>query len=117
SVFSTTYKSADLLFNHLPTPNRTVKGYYVQDIEHLFFRPGTSDWLLARSTYGRKDIIHIAKTKWLCEYLMRLRCGNIHKVEPSIDHSHYYPALSTPDTDRPIGITAMVRPSTPRRAP
>jgi glycosyltransferase involved in cell wall biosynthesis len=38
-----------------------------------------------------------------------------HKVEPSLDHDTYFPAVVRPEG--PLRVTAMVRPRTPRRQP
>jgi glycosyltransferase involved in cell wall biosynthesis len=93
--------------------------YYVQDYEPLFYERGTADWLLAYSSFTKiPGMILFAKTRWLQEIVSNNHEVPVAKVEPSIDHQVYYPDLSlraaVPDK---LVIAAMMRPSTPRRAP
>jgi hypothetical protein len=97
--------------------NQTVRtAYYVQDYEPFFCVPGTPEWTRARSSYTMiPDQLLFAKTSWLCEIVQANHGRQVRKVGPSIDHQTYFPGPSR--ADGRIGICAMVRPKTPRRAP
>jgi len=93
--------------------------YYIQDYEPLFYDRGTNEWNIAYSSYGRiPGCIHFAKTRWLQEVVLNNHGVSVEKVEPSVDHSVYYPNFSEKNRSRDrFNVVAMVRPSTPRRAP
>jgi glycosyltransferase involved in cell wall biosynthesis len=90
--------------------------YYVQDYEPLFYPPDTPAWERARRSYGLvRDAAAFAKTRWLCNITYANHGVQVSKVEPSIDHDVFFPALGR---SRPtLNVTAMIRPQTPRRAP
>lgn len=93
--------------------------YYIQDYEPLFYPRGSDDWVIAYSSYGLiPGMIHFAKTRWLQEIVEENHGLQVYKVEPSIDHSIYFPDLSRRLMDQQsLVVAAMLRPSTPRRAP
>ncbi|WP_141704062.1 glycosyltransferase family 4 protein, partial [Methylobrevis pamukkalensis] len=91
--------------------------YYVQDYEPLFYPPGSPRWWRAFSSYGLlPGAIHFAKTDWI-RTMVQLNHGvEVARVEPGLDRTVFF---ADPDKDlggRPL-LTAMVRPSTPRRGP
>ena len=90
--------------------------YYAQDYEPLFSLPGTPLWQEAYDSYTLiPGMTVFAKTDWIRNVITANHGIEVKKVEPSIDHSVYYPGLNKADDQ--IWISAMVRPSTPRRAP
>lgn len=93
--------------------------YYVQDYEPLFYPYGSAEWNGARASYGADpDLILFAKTHWLQEVVEANHGVTVHKVEASIDHGEFFPDFAVrADPTRPLTIAAMLRPSTPRRAP
>jgi glycosyltransferase involved in cell wall biosynthesis len=90
--------------------------YYVQDYEPLFYPADSDGWIRARKSYTAiKDAALFAKTDWLRNIIYENHGLKVAKVSPSIDHEIYFPKLN--DAVPPFTVTAMLRPSTPRRAP
>lgn len=90
--------------------------YYAQDYEPLFYSPTDPLWSQARESYTLlPDMMVFAKTQWLCNVIEANHGIKVEKVAPSLDHQVYCPRLNKPQDK--IWLTAMVRPSTPRRAP
>ncbi|MDW8399363.1 MAG: glycosyltransferase family 4 protein [Acetobacteraceae bacterium] len=97
------------------TPPRTA--YYVQDYEPLFYAVGTTEHALALASFTvLRGCTHFAKTRWLAGLVRAAHGHETALVVPSIDHTIYRPAARRPGGGRPV-VVAMVRPSTPRRAP
>ena len=105
--------------NRLLEENRNAQvkyAYYVQDYEPLFYPPDSERWTRAYRSYGLlKDAMLFAKTQWLCDIVYANHGLRVMKVKPSIDHEVYFPDLRRSDSK--LSIVAMLRPSTPRRAP
>lgn len=90
--------------------------YYAQDYEPLFVEPDTPAWHEAYDSYTLIDNMTVfAKTDWIRNIISKNHGIEVKKVSPSIDHDVYYPGLKKSESQ--IWISAMVRPSTPRRAP
>ncbi|WP_082528709.1 glycosyltransferase [Methylobacterium sp. Leaf466] len=90
--------------------------YYVQDYEPLFYAPHSAAWSTAKASYTLiPNAVLFAKTKWLQDIVYANHGVRVAKVEPSIDHDIYFPDLSRQKSM--TSIVAMLRPSTPRRAP
>jgi len=91
--------------------------YYVQDYEPLFFPPGSAAWQTARASYEvLPGALLFAKTDWLCAMVTSNHGLPVHRVRASVDLDLYHPDLGH-DRSGPLRISAMIRPSTPRRAP
>jgi len=90
--------------------------YYVQDYEPLFYQAGSTEHVMAVASYSiLRDCIYFAKTRWLTGMVRAAHGHPAQLVVPSIDHGIYRPARRAPGGARVVA--AMVRPSTPRRAP
>lgn len=90
--------------------------YYVQDYEPLFYEAGSSDHAIAVASFGvLRDCTYFAKTTWLTGVVEAAHGHAARLVVPSIDHGLYRPG-QRPGSGR-RRVVAMVRPSTPRRAP
>ena len=91
-------------------------GYYVQDYEPLFFSPDDERHADAVESYERiPNALLFAKTDWIRDVVEKNHAVRVAKVAPSLDTSIYFPAIR-PERDF-LRVAAMVRPSTPRRAP
>ncbi len=101
----------------VPAP---VLGYYVQDFEPSFYRIDSADHDLALRSYTAiPELVCITKTRWNGE-MVRQRTGRQCRViGPSFDVDMFVPRprrrAAWPTA--PLRITAMIRPSTPRRSP
>ena len=91
-----------------------LPAYYVQDYEPLFFPEGSDEWRSARESYERvPGAVLFAKTHWVREKIHAEHGIKVHKVEPGLDHSTFFPR---PRSNGGVTcITAMIRPQTPRR--
>ena len=90
--------------------------YYIQDYEPYFFGPYQPQRREAELSYRAVSGIKMyAKTRWVAEKVEKLHGGRVEVITPSIDHELFTPASCKSD-NRTIRISAMVRPSTPRRA-
>ena len=117
-VVATTNTSVHLVAEARALTKRAFRpAYYVQDYEPLFSMVGSEAWHTALSSFAAiKDCIYFAKTRWLRDIVYSMHGHDVQLVVPSIDGTLYHPAAIR----RPQGrrtVCAMVRPSTPRRAP
>jgi glycosyltransferase involved in cell wall biosynthesis len=88
--------------------------YYIQDYEPWFHATGTDLHRRAFASYTQiPDLVCFAKTNWLCDLVRQHHGIEVKKVQASIDHSVFRPALKK--SDGKVHVVAMVRPSTPRR--
>ena len=90
--------------------------YYVQDYEPWFFPNDRESRAAALDSYTRvPNMVLMAKTDWICRTVREHHGVSVFRVAPSLDHDVFYA------TDRPGGgpitLSAMIRPTTPRRAP
>lgn len=117
-VVATTNTSAYSIADALPTlrSQGLRTGYYVQDYEPLFYAAGSTEHAMAVASYGvLPGCTYFAKTRWLAGMVEAAHGHATQLVIPSIDHGIYRPARR-PEGQRRL-VAAMVRPSTPRRAP
>ena len=114
TVIATIFTTVSMVKNLCAKNDTLVPAYYVQDYEPLFSAKGTDLWQQAYDSYTLiKDCILFAKTAWLQNVVLENHGVSVHKVEPSIDQSVYFPNFNKSSKM----ITAMVRPKSPRRAP
>lgn len=91
-------------------------GYYVQDYEPLFYKAGSSEHALAVTSFAvLRQSTYFAKTSWLTGIVKAAHGHEAQLVVPSIDHGIYHPKRRGSGKRRVV--TAMIRPTTPRRAP
>ncbi len=121
-VIATTNKSVHTLAAVMKDFPDLHTAYYIQDYEPFFYEGDSDDWRIAYASYGLiPGMVHFAKTRWLQEVVQLNHDVSVVKVEPSIDHSVYYPriadVLADSDPTRKLRVVSMLRPATPRRAP
>lgn len=115
-VVATIYNSILLLKEILKVCPGVAPAYYVQDYEPWFFEDGSDKHKLARESYTMiPNAMLFAKTDWVCTLVRQRHDVEVHKVEPSLDHTVFFPSLGIPTEDRPVAVSAMIRPKTPRR--
>ena len=114
-VVATIHTSIPLLGAIAAEHPSVIPAYYVQDYEPFFYAEGSPEREAAARSYTLvPGAVTFAKTQWLCE-TVRARHGiDVYKVSPSLDHDVYFPP-QTPRGDGPVRVTAMIRPSSPRR--
>ena len=92
--------------------------YYVQDYEPWFFPHDDDAREKALASYTRvPNMILMAKTDWICRTVRARHGVEVFRVAPSLDHGVFYPNRTLERKDGIVTVSAMVRPSTPRRAP
>ncbi len=93
--------------------------YYVQDYEPWIVPDNSPLFAEAYGSYGELEgAVLVAKTRWLCRTVTKFHDVPVHKIAPSIEHAIYHDAgRRTRRPGDPIILSAMLRPSTPRRAP
>ena len=90
--------------------------YYVQDYEPWFFPYDQDSRTLAFDSYTRvPNMALMAKTDWICRTVRERHGVEVFRVTPSLDHSVFFPAVRA--AADAVTLAAMIRPSTPRRAP
>lgn len=117
TVVCTIFTSVRFVKNALTKTKGTPKvAYYAQDYEPLFVLPDNPLWQEAYDSYTLiPGMTVFAKTDWIRDAINANHGIEVAKVCPSIDHDVYYPGLNKSTSQ--IWISAMVRPSSPRRAP
>ena len=95
-------------------------GYYIQDYEPYFYPPGSHDFQKAFSSYTlNPNLIRMVTTPWIADQIELQHHVHSTVVGAHLDTDLFQPrprtVLSWPD--RPLRITAMIRPTTPRRNP
>ena len=90
--------------------------YYVQDYEPWFFPNDPVARQTALDSYTLvPDMVLMAKTDWICRTVRERHGVEVFRVAPSLDHDVFYPKERL--RGGPIALSAMIRPSTPRRGP
>jgi glycosyltransferase involved in cell wall biosynthesis len=117
-VVCTIFTSVKLVANALKlNKGKSPKvAYYAQDYEPLFVLPDDPLWQEAYDSYTLiPNMTVFAKTDWIRNVITENHGIDVAKVSPSIDHDVYFPGLNKSESQ--IWISAMIRPSSPRRAP
>ena len=90
--------------------------YYVQDYEPWFFPEDSVSRATALDSYTRvPGMALMAKTDWICRTVRERHGVEVFRVAPSLDHEVFY-ATGRPK-EGPVALSAMIRPTTPRRGP
>ncbi len=113
-VVATIFTSVKILKTLMKLNGDIIPAYYVQDYEPLFSELNSPLWKEAYDSYTAIPNLNIfTKTKWQQNIVYKNHGVKVSKVEPSIDHSVYFPNLNY----NKLRLTAMVRPKSARRAP
>ena len=93
--------------------------YYVQDYEPWFFPADAKSRAIATDSYTLiPDMVLMAKTDWICRTVRERHGRDVYRVAPSLDHGIYYsPDERDASPSNRVRVAAMIRPTTPRRAP
>lgn len=98
--------------------NEKIKyAYYIQDFEPYFFEEGSKAYKEALSSYTeKKDMICLTKTKWNYNVVREKTGRECTVLGPSVNIDLFRPRRAFSSTGK-VKIAAMIRPSSPRRAP
>lgn len=98
-----------------------IRGYYIQDYEPAFFAPDSIEWHMARQSYSvLPDMRFLTKTAWNRDKVERHEGVRPTVIGPSVDIDLFRPRprqWTEANGATPVRVAAMIRPSTPRRAP
>lgn len=119
AILATVYHSVYWLPLLDDLPPQTRLGYYIQDLETLFFDLDDAQYAVARDSYfTRPDIKRITKSSWNRAAVVGLGGIAPDCIGFSVDLAHFAPATDGGlDGPRAVHVVAMIRPSTPRRGP
>jgi len=113
AVVATLYRSV----YWLPLQTDLRFGYYIQDFEPYFFCHDDPEYMTALQSYTYSDRLKLmTKTLWNQKEVESHTRRRPLVLGPSVDTTTFAPGPNRRVGD-PIRIAAMVRPSTPRRAP
>lgn len=102
-------------------PAGPAVGYYVQDFEARFFPPDSPQAQAAAASYrARPDLRLFTKTEWNRQAVLDETGAVCGVVGPSVDIDRFFPLPAGPlhaSPAAPLRVTAMIRPSSPRRSP
>ncbi len=93
-------------------------GYYIQDYEPYFYPPGSHEFQKAFSSYTlNPNLIRMVTTPWIADQIELQHHVRSTVVGAHMDTDLFQPRPRTEPSwpDRPLRITAMIRPTTPRR--
>lgn len=112
----TTVRTLRQIVEHDP---HIIPAYYIQDYEPWIIRDPTPELVQeARDSYTAiPGMLCFAKTDWIRQTVFEHHGTHVHKVRPSLDTAVYNAERIRKPSDGRVHIVAMVRPSTPRRAP
>ncbi len=117
AVVATAFSSVAWLVPLARSGRAPVLGYYVQDFEPSFFAEGSRDHRRAWDSYALvPGIRRFAKTAWNASEVESRVGVTCTVVGASFDVDLFRPFEEEPPSE-PLRVTAMVRPSTPRRQP
>lgn len=95
-------------------------GYYIQDFEPYFYPPGSHEYRRAAASYTLiPGLVRMVTTPWIAEQIRQAYGVESTLVGAHLDTGLFRPRRRSEHSwpDRPLRITAMIRPSTPRRNP
>ena len=117
AIIATLYLTVFWLKPLLSLPKRPIFGYYMQDYEPDFFPKTSTDYKIAKSSYSLSHQLHIfTKTQWNCNKLIEETGIKSSVIGISFDVDNFHPSSNFSENNV-LRIIAMVRPTTPRRAP
>ncbi len=119
AIIATTPDSLSFLASSKISPMPTW-GYYIQGDEPALFAPETGAFKQAIESYTRfPDLVRLTNTEWNRQFVVQNFGVDSHVVGPVVDIDTFRPRPRTgPDwPERPLRITAMLRPSTPHSQP
>jgi len=101
-----------------PLKNKPTMAYYVQDFEPYFFPEDDPRYRQAWEGYTKiKGMKLVCKSEWNRRELLEKTGAQASVIGPSYGWEMYYPFAPKSREGEKVRVIAMVRPSTPRRAP
>jgi GT2 family glycosyltransferase/glycosyltransferase involved in cell wall biosynthesis/2-polyprenyl-3-methyl-5-hydroxy-6-metoxy-1,4-benzoquinol methylase len=99
-------------------PSSTKCAYYVQDFEPLFYQASTEEYQQALESYTAIAAMRlVTKTRWNYHCVKEATGVECSVVGPSVDIDLFRPRPRYAGGGGVITLSAMIRPSSPRRSP
>ncbi|GAB6041087.1 glycosyltransferase [Endothiovibrio diazotrophicus] len=120
AVVATTYASVFWLESLAGRENGPRLGYYIQDFEPYFWPEDSGEYRIAWDSYGAyPGQYRFTKTEWNRRELKERIGIEATVIGASCDTELFqpFPGRAQAQPGRPVRVAAMIRPSTPRRAP
>lgn len=118
AAIATVYFSVEWLVPLQGLKDHPVLGYYVQGFEPLIFPPNTPEYDRALASYALiPNIVPFTKTLWTREQVLQNTGVACSPVGVSVDVDLFRPRSRDESNDRPVVISAMIRPETLYREP
>lgn len=96
--------------------NTPILGYYIQDFEPYFYKKGSREYNVAWESYTMiPNIIRFTKTEWNKNEIKKNIGVDTHIIGPSVNIDLFKVRKKNISNNSRIVISAMVRPSSPRR--
>lgn len=120
-LISTLFTTVDWLAQFvepMKPEEKPILGYYVQDFEPYFFAPEDPRYNQAWQGYTKIPGMRlVTKSLWNRDELRRQTGAEARVIGPSYAWDTYFPNVAKARAGEKVKVLAMVRPSTPRRAP
>ena len=118
AVVATVYYSVEWLTWIQNSKERPILGYYVQGFEPFIFPPDTPGYNQALASYTLiPEILPFTKTLWTRDQVYSHTGVKCTPIGVSLDIDLFRPRPGPERTNRPIVVSAMIRPETPYREP
>lgn len=119
AVVATWCGSVEWIAQNLPDKNAPQTGYYVQDYEPYFFPGGSDIYQMALNSYTAIPSMRLfTKTEWNRQEVLTETGAYCTVIGPSIDIDGFAPRPSGEELPgHPLRVSALVRPTSYRRAP
>lgn len=118
-LVATLFTTVDWLAQFVePLADKPILAYYVQDFEPYFFAESDPRYQQAWQGYTKiKGMKLVCKSRWNRDELRKQTGVETSVIGPSYSWDVYYPLEAKARAGEKVRVIAMVRPSTPRRAP
>ncbi|HEY9809291.1 MAG TPA: glycosyltransferase [Halomicronema sp.] len=120
AILGTFYASVFWLNSITPDVNIPIRGYYIQDFEPYFFTHEMNGFIDAWLSYTLyPDLVRICKTEWDREMVQQQVGVDSFVGGATVNIDTYRPRCQKliNTSKQPVRILAMIRPTSPRRAP
>jgi GT2 family glycosyltransferase/glycosyltransferase involved in cell wall biosynthesis len=118
AVVATHHTSVSWLEPRRPQGSAVIRAHLIQDMEAWFFEPGSPDHGLAMAAYARGDELRcFATTDWVRDTVAAEAGVDSLVIGALVDIDRFRPRQRRLGeiTERPLRVSAMIRPETPRR--
>ncbi len=119
AIIATLFTTVEWLANYVEGIDyQPTLGYYVQDYEPYFFPHDDGLARQAKEGYTKIDgMVLMTKSQWNADELKTHTGAQAHVLRPAYAWDQCFPTIFKSAAHEAVNLCAMIRPSTPRRAP